>query len=159
MTTLTKWTRPNYYIGETWEDYYLSGFDHHRDSDCLQESNFVTALRALGGESETVLVVRERHWLVGWVEWIAIHESDTKAISIAEELCQRRRDYPALDEDDWSAREYEAAQQIWQDCYNDADRIAFMRDHQIDHQFASFGELRSHVRGEFFAGYATDLLG
>jgi len=31
----------------------------------------------LGGESETVFVVSENHFLVGRVEWIAIHESDT----------------------------------------------------------------------------------
>lgn len=42
-----------------------------------QVSAYATCmLRELGGESETVRVVRESHWAVGWVEWIAIHESD-----------------------------------------------------------------------------------
>ena len=41
-------------------------------------------LEALRGESETVIVVRESHWAVGWVEWIKIHELDTTALAIAD---------------------------------------------------------------------------
>ena len=58
-----------------------------RDSDCLKQSNFAVMLRELGGESETVIVVRESHWAVGWVEWIAIHELDAAALQIADEQC------------------------------------------------------------------------
>ncbi|MEH2569789.1 hypothetical protein [Bradyrhizobium sp. AZCC 2289] len=43
-------------------------------------------LKALGGESETVIVVRETHYLVGWVEWIAIHQDDEKALKIADDI-------------------------------------------------------------------------
>lgn len=157
-TTLKRWTWPDCYVGAAWPDYFRSGFAHHRGSDCLTESNFAAALRALGGESETVRVIRESHWAVGWVEWIAIHESDTRAIRNAEKLNASLEDYPALDDDDWSEREQNEANRIWQECFDDHERIAWMRTHQIDHDFASFGALRDHVRGRYFAGYPTDLL-
>jgi DNA invertase Pin-like site-specific DNA recombinase len=32
-----------------------------RDSDCLEQSNFAVMLHELGGESDTVIVVRESH--------------------------------------------------------------------------------------------------
>lgn len=154
---LTRWTRPESYAGASWYEYYSAGFGQSRGCDCLTESNFAVALKALGGESDTVRVVHERHWLVGWVEWIAIHESDTKSQAIALELRNRHEAYPVLDEDDFSQREHEEASRIWRECYDDAERIQFMRDHLIDHHFESFTELRQHVRGEFFAGYASDL--
>ena len=71
-------------------------------------------LTALGGESETIIVVRESHWAVGWVEWIAIHESDTAALAKADEHCGRLENYPVLDEEDWSRREYEAQCETWE---------------------------------------------
>ena len=43
-------------------------------------------LTALGGETDTVIVVRETHWAVGWVEWIAIHQDDEKALKIADDI-------------------------------------------------------------------------
>jgi hypothetical protein len=64
-------------------------------------------LEALGGETETVIVVRESHWAVGWVEWIAIHEADTKAVAEADRQCERLAQYPVLSEEDWSRREFD----------------------------------------------------
>ena len=77
---LERWKMPRDYSGAEWPDYYSSGVGRSRDSDCLEESNFHSMLAALGGESDTVQVVRESHWAVGWVEWIAIHESDEAAL-------------------------------------------------------------------------------
>lgn len=110
---LKRWTLPNYYVGKLWPNYYSSGFGRSRDSDYLEESNFVTALKAIGGESETVTVVRESHWAVGWVEWIAIHQDDEAALRTADELRERYNDYPVLDENDFSEREWEGAQSCW----------------------------------------------
>lgn len=36
-------------------------------------------LAKLGGESDTVTVVRERHWAA--VEWLAIHQDDETALN------------------------------------------------------------------------------
>lgn len=85
----------------------------HRDSDNLARSNFRTALKRLGGESETVLVIRDSHWAVGWVETIYIHGSDHTALAIAEDLAESIEDYPVLCESDWSELETETAENYW----------------------------------------------
>jgi hypothetical protein len=112
-TKRERWTMPDSYFGETWPDYYCSGFGQHRDSDALERSNFAVALRELGGGSETVIVVRESHWAVGWIEWIAIQADDETALRIADELNERRDSYPALDESDWSDLEWNEAADYW----------------------------------------------
>lgn len=96
-THLKRWTRPNSYFGAEWPNYYSSGFGQSRNSDSLERSNFRCALAALGGESETVLVIRESHWAVGWVEWIAIHESEEPALRKADDLREHYDSYPVVD--------------------------------------------------------------
>ena len=114
---LELWTRPNYYIGEDWDGYYVF-LGRNRDSQLLEVSNFECALSDLGGESETVLVVSENHWAVGWVEWIAIHESDTTALKAADEIVSALAIYPILNESDYSerkwGREWEYACEAWE---------------------------------------------
>ena len=153
------WTHPDNYIGEVWPDYYSSGFGRSRDSDALERSNFRVALAALGGESETVIIVRERHWAVGWVEWIAIHSSDEKALAVARQLCDRANDYPPLDEEDWSREEEEEAHLVWKECYTPQERIAYIRDKRSQFDFSDYREMLACVRGECFIGYASELLG
>lgn len=109
-----RWTMPDCYFGETWPDYYSAGVGQSRDSDSLERSNFTAMLSALGGETETVIVVRESHWAVGWVEWIAVHESDATALQCADDVLERLKDYPVIDEDAWSTLEYEEAADYWE---------------------------------------------
>ena len=114
---LQKWQRPAHYFGENWPDYYVF-MSQNRDSDALERSNFRSALASIGGETgfeenengeeyAPVKVVRESHFLCGWVEWIAIHESATQAIEKAERILAQLEDYPILDEADFSALEEE----------------------------------------------------
>ena len=110
---LKRWSMPPSYFGAEWHAYFSAGVGQSRDSDCLEQSNFAVMLEALGGETETVQVVRESHWAVGWVEWIAIHERDAAALKIADEQCERLANYPALNEEDWSNREFEAQCEMW----------------------------------------------
>lgn len=95
---LKRWTMPDHYAGAVWPGYFSSGVGLSRDSDALERSNFECMLKALGGESETVIVVREGHWAVGWVEWIAIHQDDGKALAIADDIKRGLEDYPVIDE-------------------------------------------------------------
>jgi hypothetical protein len=110
---LKRWTMPDHYFGEVWPDYYSSGVGQSRDSDCLERSNFAEMLQALGGETETVIAVRESHWAVGWVEWIAIHYTDGKALQIADGLRQQLDDYPILNEDAFSELQWNEAADYW----------------------------------------------
>lgn len=113
LKSLKRWTRPDSYWGEEWPEYFVF-LGQHRDSDALSRSNFECGLRELGGESETVIVVRERHWAVGWVEWIAIHESDEDALQNADEMACSIESYPVLDESHFSELEWAEAESFWE---------------------------------------------
>lgn len=144
---LERWKLPGSYVGAEWSDYYRSGVGQHRDSSCLEQSNFVVMLKALGGESDTVQVVREGHWAVGWVEWIAIHESDTKALREADRQLARLEDYPVLDDDDWSQREWETACDYWE-CAGWRERVRLLR---FRGRVSGFRDLMAAVRGSWSA--------
>src|SRR5690606_29707826 len=135
------WTRPDHYAGAEWPEYFGAGTGQHRDSDALTRSNFRCMLRALGGESETVRVIREGHWAVGWIEWIAIHESDARALEIADGIAAALEDYPVVDESDWSELEMEEANDVWRTCYSAADRLDYVRRHRDQFEFHSFRDL------------------
>jgi len=115
---LERWTRPDDWAA--WVDHWAYSSEcfvfigRHRDSDILTEANFRVALEALGGESDTVEIIREGHWAVGWVEWIAIHESDSKALRAADEIVAALEAYPVLDDMALSDAEAEAAAEYWQ---------------------------------------------
>jgi hypothetical protein len=90
----------------------------NRDSDCLTRCNFDVAYTRLqlvdeSIQLETIEVVRETHWACGWVEWIAIHPSNVKAVVLAEEMARDLDAHPVLDEDRWSEMEREEADQNW----------------------------------------------
>jgi len=144
---LNRWKLPRDYAGAEWPEYYNAG-GRHRDSDCLTESNFYATLRAVGGESETVRIVRESHWAVGWIEWLAIHESDAAALRAADECAERLESYPVLDDDDFSRREDEECAQIWESCYRPRDRAEYLRGHG---HTGEFRELLAAVRGDWCA--------
>jgi len=155
---LERWTRPEYYFGASWPEYYSAGVSQHRDSDTLERSNFAVMLEELGGESETVKVVRESHWAVGWIEWIAIHESDSKALAIADNLAADLESYPVLDDDHLSKLEAEEADKFWKDCFTPRERIQYIRENRDQFDFHDFRDLLAVVRGEYFTGYPSELL-
>ena len=155
---LNRWTHPDNYAGAEWPEYYSSGCGQHRDSDALSRSNFICMLRALGGESDTVRVIREGHWAVGWVEWIAIHESDSSALETADEIAATLQDYPVVDDSHFSEMEDEEAQQVWTNCFSDSDRLEYVRGHRSQFEFRDYADLIGCVRGRYFAGYASELL-
>ena len=131
MSKLERWTRPTCYIGKSWPDWYV-GLGRHRESGTLDNVNFEVFLEEVtkasdglsinepemanygrGAEIDSVFVVRESHSLCGWVEWIAIHESDRGALRKARELFDKLNSYPVLDEDRWSETEYEEICTYW----------------------------------------------
>lgn len=95
---LKRWTLPPNYFGEIWPNYFSAGVGQSRDSDALYQSNFDCMLAKLGGESDTVIVVREAHWRLGWIEWIAINQGDEKALRSADKIAGRLKSYPMMHE-------------------------------------------------------------
>lgn len=93
-----------------------------RDSGPLDESNFDAAAKRLGGEGDTVEVHRFGHWGPGWFE-IIIVDPTSEAATVAQEIEACLADYPVLDENDFSEREWNAANETWRHCYNLKERI------------------------------------
>jgi hypothetical protein len=144
-------------MGAEWPEMYVF-LRSSRDADALTRSNFESALREIGGETDTVQVIEENHWAVGWVSWIGIHESDVRALRTADAIAEALEDYPVVDEEDFARVEMEEADEVWRNCYRLQERVAYIREHRSHFDFRDFGDLRSCVKGEYFAGYASELL-
>jgi hypothetical protein len=155
---LKRWTCPPYYFGKAWPDYFSSGCDQSQESDAPARSNFACMLTALGGASDTVLVVHESHWAVGWVEWIAIHETDARALAVADEIAGKLKDDPVIDESHLSVIEQEDADLLWRDGFRVEDRVAYIRQHRDQFLFDGYADLLGCVRGNYFRGVAPELL-
>lgn len=135
---LQKWTRPSCYIGAEWYGWYVF-LSQNRDSSLLEQSNFQCALEsvkplacdvATEDDASGVQVVRENHWACGWVEWIAIHESNKEAIAEAERLLESLEDYPVLDEMHWSQMEHNAYLEAWES-FGHHDFIASLESFEL----------------------------
>jgi len=81
-----------------------------RDSDCLEESNFEACLSSLGRESETLERHEFNHWACGWFAILLLHPARQ---SEGEAIEERLEDYPVLNEDDFSRREWDAYAESW----------------------------------------------
>ena len=97
-----------------------------RDSGVLDRSNFRSALKALGGESDTVEVHRFGHWGPGWFE-IVLVAPDSDAATTAQELADALEDYPVVDESDYSELEWTEAYEYWERC-SLRERVDYCRD-------------------------------
>jgi len=105
---MKKWENADNYMGGDYTEYYVI-YARTRDSDNLVNSNyaaFVDILKEYPIEENTF-----RHWACGWVEAIMIHEEN-----ITDEFKLRINDiyhyleqYPVLDDEDYSRREYDEA--------------------------------------------------
>jgi hypothetical protein len=107
-------------------------------------------LDALGGESETVIVAREARWLLGWVEWIAIHQDDEKSLEIADKIRgeTKEEDYPVINDDHLAEVEQQEADKTWKNCYSPQGRIAYIRTHRSQFEFRDWRDLLDCVRGQ-----------
>ena len=106
------WQRASNYMGEDFSA-YLVLLGRHRDSPILDNVNFDAALELLGGESKTVLIEHASHWAVGWVESILINPVDKDSVAVGEDIEERLANYPVLDEQELSRREWEAMTEYW----------------------------------------------
>lgn len=145
------------YAGEIPEPEWLCLLTRNRDSDCLAESNFRSALRELGGESETVRVDRFGHWACGWWEALSVRAGSPEH-EIAKGISERLESYPVVNEFDFSELESETADEVWRNCYSESARVEYIREHRNQFEFRDFADLMGCVRGRYFAGYASELL-
>lgn len=159
---LKRWQHPSNYIGETWPDYYVF-LGRHRDSDVLTNSNFEVALQTLADlptfdDDSSRSAIREGHWAVGWVEWIAIHADDEDALMAADSIMESLDSYPVLDEDAFSEAEQREADEVWANCYTQRERVDYVRKYRSQFGFRGLADLLACVRGRYFAGVASELI-
>lgn len=92
-------------------------YTHYRDSDLLDQSNAAAIAEALEPFTEAtdpdIVFESHHHWAVGHVDGLSIRvKRDGSEITDAfrqwHELAERLAEYPVLDEEDYSRREYEA---------------------------------------------------
>lgn len=158
---LKRWTYPDSYIGPTFENYYVF-LGRNRESSILENCNFDVAierLKKIAEESEnTFQIVRASHFLVGWIEWIAVHESAEDVLKLADKIQEELNDYPSLDDDMLTTLEDEEADRIWKDCYKIPERIKYIRKYRNQFDFSDYSDMIKVVRGEYFIGYASELI-
>jgi len=89
-------------------------YTHHRDSGLIDQSNAEAIAEAMEPfiEKGDVVTEHHHHWAVGWIDGYSIRVfrrgKITRAFRKYHELVQRLTNYPILDEQDYSQREYEA---------------------------------------------------
>ena len=115
---IEKWERPENFAawtdGAPYDGEWYVFLGRNRESSTLDQSNFQRGLELIGGQSGTVMVVRESHWAVGWVEWIAVHKSDHAALAEADEILCALSEYPVVDEMHYSELENETIAEYWE---------------------------------------------
>jgi len=109
---LKPYTRPDSYAGPDYYDYYPV-LGQSRVSSALEQSNFICGLELLGGESDTVIVIHDSHWAVGWVETLYVHKSDHARLLIADRMLDDLEQYPVVNEDHFCELEHEQASEYW----------------------------------------------
>lgn len=128
----------------------------HRDSDCIARSNFEVFQRELGKDG--VAIQRFNHWGVGWIDYLIVDPSNEGLVALAESLRSALEDYPVLDEMHYSELESNEANEVWKSCYRVKDRIDYIRKHRSQFEFRSLSDMLGCVRGNYFAGYASELI-
>lgn len=91
-------------------------YTHHRDSGLLAQSNAAALRKALRpfihAAKPDVVLETHTHWAVGHAEGFSLRVFHRRRITSAfrtyHELLSQLDDYPVLDEDDYSQREFEA---------------------------------------------------
>ena len=91
-------------------------YTHHRDSGLLDQSNADAIEKELNpfteGDAPDVVFESHNHWAVGHVDGFSVRVyrggEITDGFRRYHELAERMANYPVLDEEDYSRREYEA---------------------------------------------------
>jgi hypothetical protein len=91
-------------------------YTNNRDSGLLDERNAAAIDKAMEpfteGDDPNVVPEHHHHWACGWIDGYSIRVfrdgQITEAFKTYHELAERLADYPVLDEEDYSSREYEA---------------------------------------------------
>lgn len=148
------------YIGERPDHEWRILYARTRDSDILTRINWEILEETFEEDEEKgISVFRIGSWACGWVEYFCISDKATKEVRTqAGEIACSLESYPVLDEEKFSEKEREEADEVWKNCYSDRERISYIRDHRSQFEFHDLADLFAVARGEYFSGYACDLI-
>ena len=139
---IEKWEYPADYMGTDYEGYYIL-YSMNRDSDYLTVSNFETILKLFedigvkvindydmsSDKHPSVINVRMKHWLVGWIDTIMIHEDASSVIwDQVESINNSLSDYPVLDDDDFYQKESDIINESY-DSYIKDEFMDIIKEH------------------------------
>ena len=162
--TETIWERPEYYGGFNPVGEYVL-YSRNRDSDALENSNYVSMFKHLReaaealGAPNSVYDWRASHWACGWVEYLMLKPDAPESLLIeAAEILNALSDYPVFDENHFSETEQSEANEIWRECYSVRERADYIRQNAYQFEFHGFADMRACLAGEYFAGYASELI-
>ena len=143
------------------QDWLVCPVSRNRDSGILAESNwavFGRILDELDPEHNDHETHRFGHWANGWFELVIVRPGSSCATE-AESIEGALSDYPVLDEDDFSERETEAAQQVWSRWFKgDRGRLDYIKEHRSDFEFYDWAGLIACVRGREFRGCCSEIV-
>lgn len=131
----------------------------HRDSGALSRSNWRVMQKLLGAiDADALHIERFSHWAVGWCDYLLVRPDAALVLAELMLLNERLDGYPVLDESDWSDEEQQEADETWRNCYNAADRAKYVRAHRSQFEFRGLRDAVACLRGDYFAGYASELI-
>jgi len=141
------------FLHEQMLDWYVVPVIRTRDSGILTISNFECAAGMISDASVmdnelSFETHRFGHWGPGWVEIIIVRPGsncETEAGKIAEML----ENYPILDEDDFSQREWEYVEESWQNM-SIRERVKLCAEHGISIFAARHDYLPAHGNGRLW---------
>lgn len=163
METYSKFkpTQFDYHITvDNQETWFVAPVSHNRDSGVLTRANWDAFVAMIGPESEDAYQIhRFGHWGPGWFEIILINPANEKLVKIGNDAENALADYPVLDDELFSQMEMDEANEVWANCYDERERLKYIRKNRSQFDFHDFLDLWKCVKGEYFAGYAGELIG
>jgi hypothetical protein len=100
-------------LGDGYEHSYCAVYAKTRDSDYLYQSNYDAYKQLLNDAHVRFYELHFNHWGCGWIDQLVIKAINkngkvSKAFMTCLSIQEQLDNYPVLDEDDYSNREYDA---------------------------------------------------
>lgn len=99
------------------------------DEQCGEYGNdgFCGASKVTEAGEPTWFIIRDSHWMCGWVETLYIHQDAKDIVAWAEAVEKKLDGYPLYDEDLCMEMETEQRTGYWQSCDKD-ERVALLKE-------------------------------
>lgn len=150
---LTKWRDTGSYAGDDLSEWYIL-IAQTRDSFLLERENFKSIkahIESKGFEiagsveeqeqNKVILLASFGHWACGWIEALMIHESNDKALELADEIKAQLNDYPIFNDDSYSMAESELQ---W-DYVREYAVKDYLRDNDIDYDDSLLDKATNYI--------------